>query len=299
MELRQLEHFLAVADTAGFTAAARRLHVVQSTVSVSVRALERELGARLFERTTRHVRLTPAGEVLRVEAARTLDAAAAAREAVSAVVEGRRGRVRLGLMHSLLGPDLAAALAGFRADLPLVRLEVSTDPAGSDGLVAAVAQGPLDLAIASRPRTDAEGVRTYLLSREAMRLAVPPGHPLAGRGVVALADLVGQPFVDVPLGWGSRARVDQAFAAAGLDRSVVVQVGDVATVLQLVDAGTGVALLAPSSAPHDPERRWVDTSPAPTFEVCLVVPRGRTTSAPARHLAALLRGEGPEGEPLR
>ena len=271
-----------------------RTRLTPSTVSVSVRGLERELGAQLFERTTRYVRLTPAGEVLRVEAARTLAAAAAAGEAVTAVVEGRRGRVRLGLMHSLLGPDLAGRLARFRRELPLVRLEVRTDPQGSNGLVAAVAEGPLDLALASRPPPGASGVTSSVLSREPMRLACPPDHPLAAAGRVALSDLAAEPFVDVPRGWASRACADEAFTAAGTSRSVVLEVGDVVTVLHLVDAGVGVALLAPSSAPPDPARRWVEVDPAPSFEVRLVVPRGRTTSAPARRLAGLLRGAGSE-----
>ena len=78
MELRHLEHFVAVAEERNFTRAARRLHLVQSALSVSIRSLERELGARLFERTTREVRLTDAGRVLLPEARRTLDAAASA-----------------------------------------------------------------------------------------------------------------------------------------------------------------------------------------------------------------------------
>jgi DNA-binding transcriptional LysR family regulator len=78
MELRHLEHFVAVAEERNFTRAARRLHLVQSALSVSIRSLERELGTQLFERTTREVKLTDTGRVLLPEARRTLDAAACA-----------------------------------------------------------------------------------------------------------------------------------------------------------------------------------------------------------------------------
>ena len=82
MELRHLEHFVAVAEERNFTRAARRLHLVQSALSVSIRSLERELTRKLFERTTREVRLTDAGRILLPEARRTLDAAASAQAAV-------------------------------------------------------------------------------------------------------------------------------------------------------------------------------------------------------------------------
>lgn len=88
MELRHLEYFLAVAEELNFTRAARRLHVVQSGVSAAVRALEHELGAPLFERTSKQVALTAAGEALLPEARATLAAAQAARDAVGQVAGG-------------------------------------------------------------------------------------------------------------------------------------------------------------------------------------------------------------------
>ncbi|PLW73181.1 LysR family transcriptional regulator, partial [Streptomyces sp. DJ] len=96
MELRHLEHFVAVSEEQHFTRAAERLHIAQSGLSASVRSLERELGADLFTRTTRQVRLTEAGRALLVEARRTLASAAAAREAVAAVRGLLRGTLAVG-----------------------------------------------------------------------------------------------------------------------------------------------------------------------------------------------------------
>src|SRR4051794_14371497 len=98
MELRHLATFVAVAEEGSFTRAAGRLHVVQSAVSSGVRALERELGVTLFDRTTHRVQLSEAGRALLPEARRTLAAAAAARDAVDQLRGGLRGTVRLGVM---------------------------------------------------------------------------------------------------------------------------------------------------------------------------------------------------------
>src|SRR5690349_8323190 len=122
MELRQLEHFVAVAEEGHFTRAARRVHIVQSGLSASVRALERELGAQLLTRTTRRVALTEAGRALLEEARRTLAAAAAAREAVAAVQGVLRGRIAVGTLQASVAVDLPAALGRFHAAHPGVEI---------------------------------------------------------------------------------------------------------------------------------------------------------------------------------
>src|SRR5579859_2695158 len=108
MELRQLEHFVAVAEERSFTRAAARLHLVQSTLSVSIKSLERELGGRLFDRTTHRVTLTDAGQALLAEARNALAAVDAARDAVAAAHGGLRGTVRVGIMRSLTLVDAPA-----------------------------------------------------------------------------------------------------------------------------------------------------------------------------------------------
>src|SRR3979490_507345 len=117
VELRHLEHFVAVAEERSFTRAAARIHLVQSALSVSIRSLERELGSRLFKRTTHPAELTDAGGALLVEARRTLAAAEAARDAVAAVHGGVRGTVRVGIMNSLASlVDLGNLLASSNQD---------------------------------------------------------------------------------------------------------------------------------------------------------------------------------------
>src|SRR5512142_1189651 len=122
MELRQLAVFVAVAEEGSFTRAADRLHVVQSAVSAGVRNLERELGTRLFDRSTHKVALSDAGRALLPEARATLAAAAAARDAIDAVTGAVSGTVHLGTMQAqgMRAIDVAGVLAEFHSQHPRV-----------------------------------------------------------------------------------------------------------------------------------------------------------------------------------
>jgi DNA-binding transcriptional LysR family regulator len=293
MELRHLEHFLAVAEERSFTRAAARIHLVQSALSVSVRSLERELGTRLFDRTTHRVELTDAGTALVVEARRTVAAAEAARDAVAAVKGGVRGTVRIGIMHSLALIDLAALLTRYHREHPDVRLVPSPAEGGSAELVRDVYEGKLDLAFASLPAGHPKGLNLRTLAAEEMLLACPPDHPLARRRRISLTELAGETFVDNPSGWGTRMGVDRLFADAGLQREVAVEVGDIPTVSELVRAGFGFAFVSPSTLP-DPRRLTLrHVRPHPQFVVSLVTPATRPPSAAAQAFIDMVHGSYP------
>lgn len=271
-----------MAEEQSFTRAAARIHLVQSALSVSVRSLERELGARLFERTTHSVQLTSAGEALVVEARRTLVAAEAARDAVAAVRGGVRGTVRVGIMHSLGLINLAGLLTRYHREHPGVRLVPSPAEGGSVELARAVSEGRLDLAFASPPAGRPRDLDVRSIATEEMLLACPPEHPLARRRRIALSELAGERFVDYPPGWGTRRSVDRLFADAGIDRQIDVEVGDVPTVAELVRAGFGFAFISPSTLPQADDLILRHTRPHPEFSVCLVTPSTRPISAAAR-----------------
>jgi DNA-binding transcriptional LysR family regulator len=282
VELRHLEHFLAVAEEQSFTRAASRIHLVQSALSVSIRSLERELGSQLFDRTTHSVQLTDAGAALVAEARRTLAAAEAARDAVAAVRGGVRGTVRVGIMHSLALIDLAALLTRFHREHPDVRLVPSPAEGGSAELARDVNGGRLDLAFASLPAGHPKGLNLRTLAAEEMLLACPPDHPLAGRRRIALSELDGETFVDNPPGWGIRVSVDRLFADAGVQREVAVEVGDIPTVSELVRAGFGFAFVSPSTLSNRRGLVLRHVVPHPEFAVALVTPATRPPSAAAR-----------------
>jgi DNA-binding transcriptional LysR family regulator len=241
VELRQLEHFVAVADERSFTRASRRVHIVQSALSTSIRALEIELGAQLFDRSTRRVELTSAGRAFYEYASAALNNVRAAREAVAAVQGLERGSLVIGVVQSI-GPfvDLAGLLGSFRADHPGIEMRVFQGSTTS--LVDDVRQARIDVAIAplSEPL---DGVFTKLIACEPLVLACAPDHQLAGLKDVALSRLSTEPFIDFPSGWGTRYIVDRGFAQAGVERSTTVEVSDLQTILDLVARNVGVALL--------------------------------------------------------
>jgi DNA-binding transcriptional LysR family regulator len=293
MELRHLEHFLAVAEEQSFTRAAARIHLVQSALSVSIRSLERELGARLFERTTHSVELTDAGTALVVEARLTLAAAEGARDAVAAVSGGTRGTVRVGIMR-LASIDLAELITRYHRLHPNVRLVPSPAEGGSVELARDVVDGKLDLAFVALPTDYPKGLTVRKLVGEEMLLACPPDHPLARRRRIDLHQLDGEVFVDNPPGWGTRLSVDRLFAEAGLQREVAVAVGDVPTVVELVRAGFGFAFVSPSTVP-DPRRLVLrHVRPHPELTVSLATSATRRAPAAARAFIEMVAATYPK-----
>jgi DNA-binding transcriptional LysR family regulator len=295
MELRHLEHFVAVAEEQSFTKAARRLHLVQSALSVSIRSLERELGTSLFERTTREVRLTDAGRILLPEARLTLDAAASAQAAVLGTQEGLRGTLRLGMMQLIRIVDVGALIARFHRDRPLVDIRPRAAPGGSAALISDVRRGLLDAAFVAVSGTEQPGLTATTLGSEPVLLACLPDHPLADRASVSVSELADEPFVDFTPGWGTRTIADQLFARAGIERSIGIEVSDGSIHAALVRAGLGLALL-PESMAADAGLTGVPLRPAITFSMAFVVPSDRPLSPVTRAFADLVAAAYQEPE---
>jgi DNA-binding transcriptional LysR family regulator len=245
VELRHLEYFLAVADTRSFTQAAKRLHVVQSGVSATIKALERELGAELFVRGPAGVTLTPAGQQLRPGARATLDAARAAKDAVNATRGDVYGTVTLGTLTSIDVVDLPTLLADLRSRHPGVLVQLRSARAGSAGLARQLRDGDLDIAFLVFTETPPADLHTRLVAAAPLLLVVPADHPLAERDEVRLAELAGMSFVDAPPGYGTRAVIDKAFTAAGVERTVALEVADLGTAAAYIRNGLGIGFLFP------------------------------------------------------
>ena len=293
MELRHLAHFVTVAEEQNFTRAARRLHLVQSALSVSIRSLENELHTPLFERTTREVRLTDAGRTLLPEAHRTLDAAADAQAAVLDARQGLRGTLRLGMLQVVSsGFDVSSLIARFHRERPLVELSPKTAPGGSAALIADVRHGTLDATFAVITASDMPGLTATTLTSEPVLLGCQPEHPLARRASVSLSELADEPFVDYAPGWGARTIADQLFTQAGIERSIGIEVPDASIHAALVRAGIGLAILPQSIITHA-GLAAVPLRPATTFTVAFVTtaerPQSPVTRAFAQLVAATLR----------
>jgi DNA-binding transcriptional LysR family regulator len=295
MELRHLEYFVAVAEELSFTRAAQRLHVVQSGVSNAIATLERELGATLFDRDRHAVALTEAGRALLPEARATLAAARAAADAVAETTAGLRGTLSVGTMISTGTIDLPGLLGRFHEAHPAVLVRLRTLPSGSVDLARAVADGTLDLALLSLPGMPPAGLQVQQLAQEPMVLICAPGHRLASADSTPVAALDGETFIDFPVGWGTRAIVDRAFAAAGIDRQVVFEVASYAIAAGLVSYGLGVAFVPASAAAGLEGVAQVPVvspgadSPALTWRIQVATAAGRRPSAAARAFLEELR----------
>ncbi|MEU6547825.1 LysR family transcriptional regulator [Streptomyces sp. NPDC046859] len=250
MELRQLEYFVAVADERSFTRAAERVHISQSGVSAQIRQLERELGAELFDRSTRTVTLTVAGKAALEHARAALAAAGAVGQAVGEVTGLIRGRLTVGMVIGCTLPPLFDALAAFHQAHPGVELSLLED--SSDRLTEGVRNGTLDAALIGAAAGTPEGLDALTVVSERLVAAVPPGHPLALRRRVVLSDLMDHPIVCMPPGTGLRAVFDQACAALGLRPTIALQASAADALADLAARGLGVAVLSASmAAGHD------------------------------------------------
>jgi DNA-binding transcriptional LysR family regulator len=241
MELRQLQHFIAVAEELNFTRAADRVHIVQSALSSSIRGLEDELRARLFVRSTRQVRLTPAGRAFLEKAREALRVIDVGRETVADIAGLRRGCLSIGTVHSLPAfLDLPSLISRYHAIAP--GIEVRLRQGDAAGLMERLRSGRLDLAFL--PLLEApDDIVTGIIACEDLVVATPPNHPLAGRCGVELRELVPYSFVDFEIGWGTRPLIDRAFGQADLQRQTDFDVTDLETIVDLVGQGLGIALL--------------------------------------------------------
>ncbi|MEV4254194.1 LysR family transcriptional regulator [Spirillospora sp. NPDC049652] len=282
MELRHLRHFVALAEERNFTRAAGRELIVQSGLSSSVRALEREVGAELFVRGSRPVRLTAEGAALLPAARRALESAEAARQAVQDVRGLLTGHLRIGTypINPRLLP-LPALLVAFARAHPA--LDVSVRQIPGTGLAARVAGGELDCALFDHIGPLPPGLRAVPLVSEELQVAVPATHRLATRESVTLADLANEPFVETDPAWTTRQRTNAAFADAAVPRRVVCEVADWQLLRDLVEAGLGIALAPPTQlTPRADDADTVRLIPLADTKVerrlALVLP---TTASPA------------------
>jgi DNA-binding transcriptional LysR family regulator len=246
VNLQQLRYAVALADAQSFTKAAVNEYVVQSALSQQLRKLEDELGVMLFERTTRKVSPTPAGEALLPMMRQVLAGIERIKFDAQAISGTVAGRLTVGMMEvpseSL---DVAALMATFHTRYPAVAVTLRSG--GSDLLIDAVRERKLDVAIVGSNLPPTAGRLTFTeLFVEPLVAVLPAGHPLAIGDAVRLEDLASLPFIDFPPGYGLRHETDRGFA--GVPRRVAFEVTRVDEVIHFVRRDLGVALLPESVA---------------------------------------------------
>jgi DNA-binding transcriptional LysR family regulator len=242
VELRHLAGFVAVAEELHFGRAAARLHMSQSPLSQQIRLLERDLGVALFERSTRSVQLTTAGRFFLEPAREVLASASVARRAARAAGRGEVGRVSLGFAGASSAVTLPLLTRAVAAELPGIEIALH-GPQYSGETVGRIAEGILDLGFAtvSSPR----GLASRLVRRDRLMLAVADVHPLAERPRVALGELTDERFVAFPAARGSAVRElsVRSCLEAGFSPTIVQEAPDSFSLLAMVGAGVGIALV--------------------------------------------------------
>ncbi|MER5914341.1 LysR substrate-binding domain-containing protein [Streptomyces sp. NPDC001982] len=249
MELRHIEAFIAVAEELNFRRAAERLHIAQPPLSQQIKRLERDVGATLLFRTTRHVALTPAGEAFLYEARRAVQSVHAARRAATEVAAGRTGVVRLGFSGPASYEVLMLLTKKYREQRPKVRLDVVGPVYGSD-LADRLSRGEID---ASLVRLPVQGSRIAVreIARQDMAVALPADHPLADRPHVELRDLRDELVINYLTERGGAVPnvVQSAFLEHGFSPNVIQSAPDVHAIMSLVGAGAGIGFV-PLSVSH-------------------------------------------------
>ncbi|MFJ1460269.1 LysR family transcriptional regulator [Nocardia sp. N2S4-5] len=246
VELRHLRYFLAVAEELHFGRAAARLHIAQPALTQQIQRLETLLATRLFDRTSRSVALTPAGEVLRERAAAILGHASRDLDEVARIGQGSQGRLYLGFVPSVLPLQPLRSVRRFRDRYPLVQIDLVEGY--TTHMMAQLGHGALDMVIVRDP-DEQSGAVVFPLATEPFMAVLPVDHPLAGRDALTGAELADEPLVFFPRAAGGHAHDKnlRPLIEAGHRPRIVQEGNNWTTILYLVGEGLGVTV-APRSA---------------------------------------------------
>jgi DNA-binding transcriptional LysR family regulator len=245
MKLRQLQFFIAVAEELSFSRAAIKLHVAQPSLSTQIKSLEDEIGARLFERDKRHVSLTPAGRRFRSRVATILSLADDAKTEARASELGRLGMIDLGYTAlSMFSTALPHAIRRFRQQEPNV--VVTLRELTSLEQLHELGERTLDVGVLRKVDVSTpKGISIVEWYRTPLVAALPNDHPRAASGSLSLTDLQNEPFIMYPrqAGTGIYWQVMDLCTTAGFRPRVVREVLESSTIIGLVAAGVGIAIV--------------------------------------------------------
>jgi DNA-binding transcriptional LysR family regulator len=242
VELRHLRYFLAVAETLHFGRAAQKLGMAQPPLSQQIRRLEELVGYPLFERTTRGVRLSPAGAMLRERATATMARLSDDLEQTRRVARGEEGRLTVGFSGSVMFTELPAAIQRYRRAYP--RVEVQLREMWTAEQLPALADGSIDVGFLRDGERRPELALTPLL-REPFRVVLPAKHELRRHRTIDPASLEGEPFVLFSRRHGTLAyeRTIRCCLDAGFQPQIAQEAPQFPTLIRLVAAGLGVSLV--------------------------------------------------------
>lgn len=292
MNLRQISYFLAAAEMESVSGAAKELGISQSAITSALQALEAEMGASLFVRHAKGIRLTHEGHQFLVHARRIISAVADARRAVGSRPDVMQGDLNLGVTRMVSGYYLAELLARFRRIFPKIDVHVVEDE--RTYLEHLLVNGELDvgLVLVSNLR-DKQALESEILIRSPSRVWLPAGHPLLARHVLSLEEMESEPMIMLSVDELSETTTAY-WHQAGLRPSTVLTTASVEAVRSLVGMGVGLAILPdmayrPWSLEGDKLEARELSNTIPTVDVGLVWRRGAPLRPTARQFLDMCR----------
>ena len=287
IKLRQLEYFLAVADSLHFTNAAQALYVTQPTLSHQIAQLEARLGFPLLNRIGKKVTLTEAGRLFQSHASRALQELRAGQDALTELEGLARGELRIGIIQSFCFTLLPPLMEKFVGRYPSIRMRIENVPARA--IEEGLARGRLDVGIAFAPATLEETEAEPILE-ERMLLVAHRSHPLARRKTCAVSQLDGKPMALLTEDFSTRQLIDRALAQGGAKPKLVCETNSIEVMLAAVRSGKVLTILPERAfTAHDGLVGVALRDPTPRRVSALLWNRHSFRSQAARTFAAMLR----------
>ena len=240
MTLLQLQYFKALAHVLHYTQAAAQLHIAQPSLSYSIKELEKELGVKLFEKDSRHIRLTIYGEQFLSYVERALSMLDEGVNVLQQMADHAQQIVRLGYFHSISASLIPSIMLGFYDQSANQNIRFQFEEATSFDLYQQLKKGELDLAFCLHKDEELESV---IIMRQPLYLAVPEYHPLADRKSVRFEDFAQEPIVMLDKPSSLRTQLDQIYKGYGVTPNVVFEVRECNTALQYVALRFGISIL--------------------------------------------------------
>src|SRR5258707_162629 len=249
---------MAIAESGTFTAGALRVHITQAAISMQIRQLENELGARGFVRAPRHVILTEAGEHLLQRARQILREHDAAVDEIAELAGAERGRLRIGSASAMiLTEPLPKLLKELHKQHPAADIAVTSGT--SEALVDQILAGELDIAFVSLP-VDVRGIKTERLSEDQLVAIASPRHKLAKQRTISAYTLAGERLILGERGGNTRRLIDQFFAQAGVTLRDAMELSRQAAIRRLAEDDMGVGIVPMQSVKEEVDKgkliRW-------------------------------------------
>ncbi|QJC50278.1 LysR family transcriptional regulator [Paenibacillus albicereus] len=289
MDLRHLSYLLEIAKQQNMTKAAQTLHLSQPTLSKIVRSVEDELGAPVFDRSGKGLRLTDSGAAAIRQIPAVLRAVQDLHTAMDDVAELKTGTIAIGLPPVIGSVFFPRVISPFQREFPNVSFQVTEE--GAKRIEGLLLSGELDIGVVVGP-VNAQSFHAVPFIRQQLALIVHEAHPLAGRRRASIAELADEPFILFSYGFAVRQLVLRACQAAGYEPRILHSSSQWDLMAEMVAAGVGISILPDviCSKITDPRIRVIQLDdPVIPWELDVIWPRDNYVPHAVRSFIKFIR----------